>query len=50
MTTLAHNCAVLGIPVDPYRLWKGDDPYFERWLSVLVDRVSATRRAAEGTT
>lgn len=45
MTTLAHNCAVLGIPVDPFRLYEGDDPTFESWLESVVDMVNQTNKA-----
>lgn len=44
MTILAHNAALLGIPVDAGRLYDGDDPYFERWLHSVSEMVFATLR------
>jgi hypothetical protein len=44
VTMLAHNCAVLGISVDTYRLFSGDDPHYELWLSLLAEKVQATHR------
>lgn len=41
---LAHNCAVLGIPVDTYRLFTADEPYYEMWLTMVVDKVNETNR------
>jgi hypothetical protein len=43
---LAHNCAVLGIPVDPLRLYQRDDETFMIWLEMVVDMVQATNKAA----
>jgi hypothetical protein len=47
VTQLAHNCALLGIAVDPGRLYDRDEPMFHRWLEGLVDKVNATKRAQE---
>lgn len=44
MTTLAHNAAVLEVPVDTALLFSGD-PYYTLWLDQLVDRVGLTREA-----
>jgi hypothetical protein len=44
MTGLAHDCAMLGIPVAPERLYDGDDPYYELWLSQVLDRVLDSKR------
>lgn len=44
MTELMVNCALLEIPVDPGRLFDGDDPNFELWLSTVVDLVNSKRR------
>lgn len=45
MTKVAHDCAQLGIPVDTWRIYSGDDPLYLVWLSVVVDRVNSTNRA-----
>lgn len=49
MTDLAHDCALLKIGVDTGRLYDGDDPHYEIWLSALRDRVAATRRRVNET-
>jgi hypothetical protein len=41
---------LLGIAVDPARLFYLDDPLFELWLARLVDKVSATKRAQDKAT
>lgn len=45
MTQLAHDCALLKIPVDFHLLYTNDDPNYELWLEQLADRVSLTRKA-----
>lgn len=49
MTTLAHNAAVLEVPVDTALLFSGD-AYYSLWIDQVVDRVADTRRreAADG--
>ncbi len=37
MTVLAQRCALLEIAVDPARLYYGEDPHFEVWLSGVAD-------------
>jgi hypothetical protein len=44
---LTHNCAVLGMTVDPAKLFYGDDPEYEFWLGMVVDRVHATQQEAD---
>lgn len=44
MTDLMYRCAMLEVAVDPGRLYDGDDPYFEIWLSTVLDRVNAKKR------
>jgi uncharacterized membrane protein YeiB len=44
VTQIARGCAILGIPVDTYRLFAGDDPYYELWLDLLVEQVSDYNR------
>lgn len=44
MTTLAHNAAVLEVPVDTALLFGGDQLY-AIWLDQVVDRVADTREA-----
>ncbi len=46
MTILAQRCALLEIAVDPGRLYFGDDPTFEVWLSGLADAVEQAKREA----
>lgn len=38
---------MLGIAVDPGRLYDGDDPLFELWLMSVVDKVHATKRSEQ---
>lgn len=42
MTILAHDALVMGIPVDPLRLYHADDDALA-WMSVVVDEVFHTR-------
>lgn len=35
---------ILGVMVDTFRLYEGDDPNYELWLMTLLDRVYETRR------
>lgn len=44
MTDLAHDAVLLGIPIDTWRLYAGDDPDYELWVSLLVDRVTSSKR------
>lgn len=44
---LAHDAALLGIPVDTGRLFDGDERY-ELWIGTVVDLVADTRRSANG--
>lgn len=45
MTDLAHACVMLSIPFDSHRLYRMDDPMYELWLSVLIERVDVSNRA-----
>lgn len=47
MTKLAHDCVLLGIPVDTWRLFYCDDPFYELWLTGLADRVHDTKRTQQ---
>jgi hypothetical protein len=46
VTILAHDAALAGLSVDTTRLYDGDDPYYELWLSALIDRLIETKRSA----
>jgi hypothetical protein len=35
---------MLRVPFDTFRLYDGDDPEYELWLSVVADRVEDTLR------
>ena len=39
---LAHNAAVMGIPIDPKALYESDDPSYIVWLQTLAERVKQT--------
>lgn len=49
MTLLAHDAAMLGLPVDTARLYDGDDPHYELWLWAVVDRLKDTVRKMKDT-
>lgn len=46
MTTLVVRCVALEVPVDPGRIYDGEDPMYELWLTSVCDRVEALRRQA----
>lgn len=42
---LVHDCVMLEIPVDPFRLFEMDNPDFAIWLGRgIVERVRRTTR------
>jgi hypothetical protein len=46
VTMLAARCYALSIPVDPGRLYDGQDPNFELWLIGICERLEAAHRDA----
>lgn len=40
---MARDLALLGVPYDSWRLYKGDDPQYENWLSLVADLVARAR-------
>jgi hypothetical protein len=46
VTGLAHNCAILGIPVDTWRLFTVENPHYEMWLHMVVEQVHESRKEA----
>lgn len=45
MTDLAVQATLLEVPVNLDRLYDGDDPNYELWITEVVDRVGAVHRA-----
>ena len=45
MTILAHNAAVLGLQVDSWRLFAGEDEDYPLWLDEVLRQVGTTRGA-----
>jgi hypothetical protein len=41
---MAHDCAILGIHIDSWRLYSGFDHHYELWLETLTDMVNNTHR------
>lgn len=44
MTMLARDACLLGLTVDTWKIYTQDDPYYELWLSELVDLTNMTLR------
>lgn len=49
MTLLARDLSLMRIPFDSWRLFTATDPYYERWLGTVLDRVVEANRQAKKT-
>jgi hypothetical protein len=47
VTNIAHDCAMLGIPADTWKLFSGEDMNYAIWLDMVSDRVFASKKAQE---